>query len=502
MSDFDAEMLLEQSSLLGLITREQVREARAGAADGSIEAMSGSLTRNEFMTSWQIEKIKKGEVDGFFFGGCKLLFHIAEGSFARVYRGRKMPGNQPVAVKVLRQRFVSEPGAIERFHLEAEHGIKLIHPNIVRTYEYGDDNQKYYMIMEYVEGTNLRDFLKIRGRLTEQEALPLIVGLAQSLDYANSLGVTHRDIKGTNILISNSGVAKLVDFGLATLRDEGDKKMSAAHGQRTVDYSALERTCGSPKGDPRSDIFFLGCVFYQMLTGTLPLPEVETKDMLAKMLKRSFGAIKPLSEHRQAPREGLCEIIETMMKIDLKQRYQTMSQAADALTKYMSSVAVEKPKSKAAPAPKRKVVDADYDTDSEDFELQAFETKAHQGKSLLCVEVQPEIQEAFRKSLSKLGYRVWLVSDPERAAERYRESCPNAVIFDADGLGDEALDAFLDMHEKAHDDGRDLAAVVLLGPRQHYLVSKLPKDDRLIVLTKPIKMKQVQDAVSELAPLD
>ena len=151
---------------------------------------------------------------------------------------------------------------------------------------------------------------------------------------------------------------------------------------------------------------------------------------------------------------------------------------------------------------KHKVVDADYDTDSEDFELQAFETKAHQGKSLLCVEVQPEIQEAFRKSLSKLGYRVWLVSDPERAAERYRESSPNAVIFDADGLGDEALDAFLDMHEKAHDDGRDLAAVVLLGPRQHYLASKLPKDDRLIVLTKPIKMKQVQDAVSELAPLD
>ncbi len=500
MSDFDAEMLIEQASLLGLITREQAREARAGADDGSIDAMSRSLARNEFMTSWQMDKIRKGEVEGFFYGGCKILFHIAEGTFARVYRGRKMPGNQSVAVKVLRQRFVSEAGAIERFNQEAEHGIKLVHPNIVRTYEYGNENQKYYMIMEYVEGTNLREFLQIRGRLTEQEALPLLVGLAGALKYANSLGVTHRDIKGTNILISNNGVAKLVDFGLATLRVEGDKKVNAAHGQRTVDYSALERTCGSPKGDPRSDIFFLGCVFYQMLTGTLPLPEVETKDMLAKMLKRSFGAIKPLSEHRQAPSPELCEIIETMMRIDVKQRYQSMDQAAEALTKHLSSASFQKPTAGAAKQ-KQKVVDAVVDTDSDDFELQAFEMKAHGGKSLLCVEIQPDIQEAFRKSLSKLGYRVWLVGDPERAAERYRESPSDAVIFDADGLGDEALDAFLDMHEKAHDDGHDLAALVLLGPRQHYLAGKLPTDDRLVVLTKPVKMKQVQDAISELVPL-
>ena len=94
--------------------------------------------------------------------------------------------------------------------------------------------------------------------------------------------------------------------------------MAVAHGQRTVDYSALERTCGSPKGDPRSDIFFLGCVFYQMLTGQLAMPEVESKDPLAKMLKRSFGAIKPLSEQRHAPSEELTRIIEKMMRMDLK----------------------------------------------------------------------------------------------------------------------------------------------------------------------------------------
>ena len=99
-----------------------------------------------------------------------------------------------------------------------------------------------------------------------------------------------------------------------------------------------------------------------------------------------------------------------------------------------------------------------------------------------------------------MGYRVLLVADAERAAERYRESPPDGVLFDADGLGPDALDAFLDMHEKAHEDGHDLAALVLLGPRQHYLAKKLPTDDRLIVLPKPVKMKEIQDALAQLVP--
>src|SRR5947209_15440029 len=100
------------------------------------------------------------------------------------------------------------------------------------------------MIMEYVEGSNLRDFLKIRKRVDARDALPLLMGLAKGLQYSLAQGVTHRDIKGTNILVGSNGVAKLVDFGLATIEGE-DKKMAVAHGQRTVDYSALERTCGS-----------------------------------------------------------------------------------------------------------------------------------------------------------------------------------------------------------------------------------------------------------------
>jgi CheY-like chemotaxis protein len=132
--------------------------------------------------------------------------------------------------------------------------------------------------------------------------------------------------------------------------------------------------------------------------------------------------------------------------------------------------------------------------------LEAFEVKALVPKRLLCVEAQEEVQSAFRKTLTKMGYRVLLVSDPDRAAERYRESAPDAVLFDIDGLGAGSLDAFLDMHEKAHEDGRDLAAVVLLGPKQHFLAKRLPTDDRLVVLLKPVKMKEIQNALTRLVP--
>jgi tRNA A-37 threonylcarbamoyl transferase component Bud32/CheY-like chemotaxis protein len=507
MAEIEAEVLCEQAVLLGLVTQAQSREAKEDAEDGTFEALSRSFLRKGLLTSWQIEKFKKGDLEGFFYGGCKVLFHLAEGTFARVYRGSKTPGQQAVAIKVLRQRFVSDPGAIERFNKEAEAGLKLIHPNIVRIFDYGDEEKRYYMIMEYVEGSNLRDFLRIRKRLTESESLPLMVGLARGLEYSISRGVTHRDIKGTNILVSNNGEAKLVDFGLATIEGE-DKKMAVAHGQRTVDYSALERSCGSPKGDPRSDIFFMGCVFYQMLTGQLPLPEVESKDPLAKMLKRSFGAIKPLGEQRHAPHPELTRIIEKMMRMDVKARYQSMEEVVRDLEAFerVAQDPVERAPVAAGKKPGDEgFIDPDFGSRDDIFIRKGVDEPAPapppEPKNVLCVEVQPEIQEAFRKTLTKMGYRVLLVTDAERAAERYRESPSDAVVFDADGLGPDAIDSFLDMHEKAHEDGHGLAALVLLGPKQKDVRDKLPTDDRLVVLSKPIKMKDVQDALNQLAPI-
>lgn len=507
--EIDAETLADNAVLIGLITRSELMDARAIAEDGSTDALARALMRKGAITSWQRDRLLKGETTGFFCGDAKILFHLAEGTFARVYRGRK-EGGQAVAIKVLRRRFTTDKGSVERFNQEAEAGMKLVHPNIVKIHEFGEHDGNYYMIMEYVEGSNLRDFLKIRQRLSPKEALPLMVGLAKGLQYSLDNGVTHRDIKATNILIGSKGEAKLVDFGLATIGLD-DFTAETTHGLRTVDYSALERSCKSPKGDPRSDIYFLGCVFYQMLTGAAAMSETESADQLAKMLKRSFSAIKPLTEHRHAPDPELSRIIEKMMKVELRVRYNDMDHVVNDLLNYQESIEgtaggegeTPKVENGSGMGVVKKAEPKKHVTGSiEDLFQAAFGTELDRARHVLCVEAQESIQDVFRKALSKMGYKVMIVRDAERAAERFQESTPDAVVFDADGLGPTALTAYLAMHEKAHADGHDLKALVLLGPRQEGLAKRLPKDDRVLVLHKPIKMKDVQDALQQLLPVD
>jgi serine/threonine protein kinase len=511
MPDIDAASLVDQVKMIGLVSREQLAEATMDAEDGSPDSVLRMLLRKGAITSWHLDRLKKGDPSGFFFGDAKVLFHLAEGTFARVYRGEHLTTKAALAVKVLRQRFAMIPEAVDRFHKEAEAGMRLRHPNIVQVIDVGRHEHRHFMIMEYVEGMNLRDFMKLRVRIPPDQAAPLMLGMARGLEYSLARGVTHRDIKGTNILISNTGEAKLVDFGLATM--QGDESKPGVKSQRTVDYSALERTCNSPKGDPRSDIYFLGCVFYQMITGQLPMEESESKDMLRKMLKRSFGAIKPINEHRYAPDEELSRVIEKMMKIELKARYQSMEELVPDLERYQTMVEAAK-----SDAPRTTVRDEDAAFIESLFmvtEIPKAEVVDHAGnappahhdakptptKTVLCVEAQTEIQDALRKQISAMGYRVILVSDAERAAEMYQESPADVVLFDTDGQGEESIDAFIDMHDAAHQEHRQLRALVLLGHRQDALRERLPSDDQLIVLSKPTKMKQVQDALLRLMPL-
>ena len=219
-----------------------------------------------------------------------------------------------------------------------------------------------------------------------------------------------------------------------------------------------------------------------MVTGQLPMEESESKDMLKKMLVRSFGAIKPIAEHPYAPDEELSrdhrEDDEDRPEGPLpddgrggrrpravpgvarrRRRVRRGRPQAGARTTFASIFALP-PRARAGPRrspPERR-----------------RPAKAVPQQSVLCVEAQDEIQDALRKTLTRMGYRALLVGDAERAAERYRESPVDAVIFDADGQGAESIEHFIDMHEKAHEDEHQLVALVLLGPRQGELREKLP----------------------------
>jgi hypothetical protein len=125
VAEIDADLMVDQVMMLGLVSREQLHEATADAEDGSPDAVLRMLLRKGSLTSWQIDRLKKGDPSGFFFGDSKVLFHLAEGTFARVYRGEHNTTKAALAIKVLRQRFALIPEAVDRFHKEAEAGMRI-----------------------------------------------------------------------------------------------------------------------------------------------------------------------------------------------------------------------------------------------------------------------------------------------------------------------------------------------------------------------------------------
>jgi CheY-like chemotaxis protein len=259
-----------------------------------------------------------------------------------------------------------------------------------------------------------------------------------------------------------------------------------------------------------------------MITGQAPMKESESKDMLQKMLVRSFSAIVPLSGHRLAPDPVLAHAVEKMMRVDLKSRSQNMDEVLADLHRYkervksgisglevtdddepeffvdLDEIFANRP---GTPEAAESAGAAGAAVAADEGRKAAAKAPRPGKRTLLCVESQAEIQDAFRKSLSRMGYRVILVRDVELAAERFEEERPDAVVFDLDGLGEEALDALDTMHAKAHEEGQPLNALVLLGPRQGSLWEKIPTDDRIVILSKPVKMKQVQYAIQALAPV-
>lgn len=197
---------------------------------------------------------------------------IGQGGMGRVYRAQQPHLNRTVALKVLSAERASDPEWLERFSREARALARLSHPHIVQVYDFGETPLPY-LLMEHVEGVNLRQAMQ-SGGLTTREALAIVPKLCDALQYAHEHGVLHRDIKPENILIDTEGRVKLADFGLAKLRDESAMPFTLTQSGAklgTLAYMAPEQVEKPADVDHRADIYSLGVVLYEMLTGELPL---------------------------------------------------------------------------------------------------------------------------------------------------------------------------------------------------------------------------------------
>jgi serine/threonine protein kinase len=249
------------------------------------------------------------------FPHLEVLELLGQGGMGAVYRARQVKLDRTVALKILPPAVAGAPGFAERFTREARTLARLNHPNIVAVHDFGDVNGLYYLVMEYVEGANLRQALT-GGQLDPHRALPLVAELCSALQYAHEMGVVHRDIKPENVLLDRQGRVKVADFGLAKLlgpAPSAPRLTGTQQAMGTPYYMAPEQWERPLEVDHRADIYSLGVVFYELLTGELPL-----------------GKFDPPS-HKVGVDTRLDEVVLRAIEKQPDQRYQQMSEMKSAV---------------------------------------------------------------------------------------------------------------------------------------------------------------------------
>jgi CheY-like chemotaxis protein len=442
-----------------------------------------ALVRRELVTGFQLERLLRGERRGFCFGHAKLLYQVGAGSFARVYRAIHQGTGGILAVKVLRNRYANDPAKCQAFRHEGEMGHMLRHPNIVAIDEVGEENGTSYITMEFVEGQTLRELVKIRGALDVPKGLDLVHQMACGLEYAHRRGVTHRDLKASNVLISSTGQAKLVDFGLAGVDDSSDRALGRLDQPRTIDYAALEKLTGMKDDAVRSDIYFLGAIAYLAFAGVAAL--TETRDRSERANPGRYTGVVPIGQRCPHLPRDVADFVSRMMQLDPLERWQTagdvrrqaealIARRADGDGAAGSSAAVSAPAATAAVA-----------------------ATNHRG-SVMLVETSERAQQALREFFLKLGYRVLLTENPQRALKRFSSTPQPAdvLVLSSRSLGEAAIEAFNTLTSDPF--LATVPAILITGANQAALAGTARLDDRRRLVQMPIQTEAMSQMLEDL----
>ena len=255
--------------------------------------------------------------------GFQILKKLGAGAMATVYMARQLSLDRMVAIKVLPKKFMNNPQFVERFYAEGKAAAQLNHANIVGALDVGQAGDFHYFVMEYVEGHTVYDDIMSKGRYGEEEALRIVLQIARALDHAHKAGFIHRDVKPKNLMITQEGVAKLADMGLARAvsdREAAEAEQGKAYG--TPYYISPEQIRGEIDVDFRADIYSIGSTFYHMVTGQVPYDGPNPSAVMHKHLK---AELVPPDHINPALSTGIGEVIETCMAKSRTQRYNTTS---------------------------------------------------------------------------------------------------------------------------------------------------------------------------------
>jgi serine/threonine protein kinase len=227
-------------------------------------------------------------------GNYDLLEKVGKGSMGVVYRARHWESKAIVAIKVMHSDVARNPVLLKRFEQEFRISNRLSHAHIVKAIEFCGAAPQPYLVMEYIEGESLIDRLERQGKLPEEEAVRVIVQIAEGLDLAHQQGLIHRDVKPDNIMIDRDGQAKLLDLGLAKVADSRADLTRAGQGLGTPDFMAPEQFRHARNASVRCDIYSLGATLYMMVTGRYPFDEDDPLKTMLRKLKNELPAPRQL----------------------------------------------------------------------------------------------------------------------------------------------------------------------------------------------------------------
>ena len=323
--------LLESS---GLYSSDEVRsfhDAIAIEERSDAARFAERLIRDKRLTAFQAEVVRGGNTTALVLDNYVLLERLGKGGMGQVFTALHRRMERVVALKLLAPEVMQNERAVRRFQREAKAAAKLSHPNIVAAFDADMDKGVHFLVMEYVKGSDLASYIKRHGRLSLAQALEVIQQAARGLHYAHGQGVIHRDIKPANLLLDQAGTIKILDMGLARLKNSLDDGAVEADltGTGTVmgtlDYMSPEQAFDTKIADARSDIYSLGCTLYYLLAGE---PIFGGDTAMKKLLAHREQAFPPLRQIRPDAPASFELLYSRMVAKDPGHRYQTLAEAA------------------------------------------------------------------------------------------------------------------------------------------------------------------------------
>lgn len=499
----------------GLLPEETLR-ATTGAPGRAVDDLAADLIRSGHLTPFQADAIRRGRPDELFLGNYVVLEKIGTGGMGTVFKARHRRMKRAVALKVLRSEADDRPSFAKRFQREVETIAQLNHPNIVMAYDADESDVGPFLVMEYIDGRDLRAEVQQGGPLSVAEAVDSTLQAARGLEYAHGRGFIHRDVKPANLLRDARGTTKVADLGLARLAeteagaDGGMTQFGNVLG--TAEYMAPEQALDSSSIDARADIYALGCTLFFLLAGRAPY---SAPSLMGLLLKHREAPIPSLRDDRPEVPPALDATFRRMVAKGRDDRFATMTEAIAALEAGRAATdALDIRPVAWSPAPGSDSVNTST-VAADTFRPMALDV-THAGESESGAEAVPDSSEVRRVA----DLRVVLV-EPSRLQARIvrgylREMGIEAVSLTVSGaealaiLGREGADVVLSAMHLADMTGTELVRALRASPESAEVGFVLasgeseggrsnadPRDPRMALLKKPFDVRDLARSLAQ-----